>query len=53
MSELMWHQSTGELYKPKIALQNLRDGPTRYLKVFGHHVCACEWEFVEKGAQAF
>jgi hypothetical protein len=42
----------GQLFKPKIALQNLHDGPTRYTGVFGHHVSFCEREFVEKGAQA-
>jgi hypothetical protein len=44
--------STGELFKPKIVLQNLQDGPTRYVEVFVHYVCACEPEFIEKGAQA-
>jgi hypothetical protein len=40
-------------FKVKIALQNLHDGPRLYAKGFAHHVCACEREFVEKGAQAF
>jgi hypothetical protein len=43
----------GSIFKPKIALENLHHGPTRYAEVFGHHVCACELEFVEKGAQTF
>jgi hypothetical protein len=51
--ELMWHPEARELFKPKIALQNLHDSPTRYAEGFGQHVCACEREFVEKGAQAF
>jgi hypothetical protein len=49
----MWHPSTGELFKAKIALQNLHDGLTRYAEVFGHHICTCKREFVEKGMQAF
>jgi hypothetical protein len=47
----MWHASTGELFKPKIAMQNLHNGATRYAEVFGHHICACEREFVEKARQ--
>jgi hypothetical protein len=46
----MWHPSTGELFKLKIALENPHDGSKRYAEVFRHHVCACELEFVEKGA---
>jgi hypothetical protein len=42
----------GEACKPKLALQNLYDGPTRYVEVFGLHLCACEREFAEKSAQA-
>jgi hypothetical protein len=49
----MWHPSKGELFQPKIALQNLHDGPTRYAEVSGRHVYACKREFVEKGAQTF
>jgi hypothetical protein len=49
----MWNPSTGELSKPKIALQNLHDGSMRYVVVFGHRVRAREREFVEKGAQGF
>jgi hypothetical protein len=49
----MWRSSMGELFRPKIALQNFHDRPTRYAEVFGHHVCAYERKFVEKGAQAF
>jgi hypothetical protein len=44
----MWHSSKGELFKPKIALQNLHDGPTRYAEVFGHDVYAYERTSVEK-----
>jgi hypothetical protein len=48
----MSHASMGERFKPKIALQNLRDGLRRYAEMFGHLVCGYEREFVEKGAQA-
>jgi hypothetical protein len=50
---MMWHPPTGELFKRKIAPQNLHNGPTRYAEVFGRHIRACEREFVEKGAQSF
>jgi hypothetical protein len=49
----MWQSSTGGRFKLKIALQNLHDRPTRYAEMFEHHVCACEREFIKKGAQAF
>jgi hypothetical protein len=41
----------GKTFKRDIALQNLHDSPTYYAEVLVYHVCDCEPEFVEKGAQ--
>jgi UDP-galactopyranose mutase len=53
IKELAEYPSTGELFEHKMALEDLHDGPKRSAEVFGYHVCACEREFAEKGAQVF